>query len=195
MKHLFSVVLVLLISMFACTKGCAEEILALPEELMYTVTHEKDCYLVCEQFLLHSENLEHTMPLDIEYHESTKSESFSFDDIKIGGTTYKRIHGEYASSSDSLPEYTVMLKYKCPFGEKPEDSEIFINTVRYYDQKYRQIDIGPFARQMDEVGNSVSIHWRDDDTNARIMLTYDNGDVSKGFFPHIEICILRTSNQ
>lgn len=195
MKHLFAVILVLLIFMISCSVVCAEKSLALPDELMYTITHETDSDLVYEKILSHSEVSEYTESWTSDYSKERNLKSFSIENCILNGIEYRSIFGEYMPSSDSLPVYTVTLEYKCPFGEKPEDSEIFVNTVRYYDQKYRQIDIGPFARQMDEVGNSVSIHWRDDDTNARIMLEYHNGDVSKGFFPHIEICILRTSNQ
>lgn len=175
---LFSLVLILSVAV-------AEEDLTLPNKLMHTITHETDYDKIYQEFISHAEDPQN---LDVYKKEDINKTKlyFTIEDITIDGINYDRIVADLGCVSGG---YVISLEYTCSFGEKIEDSQIFINTVNQYNDKYKPIGTNERMMAYDEHHNSVSTRWKDVDTDTTIMIRYFNGDVSELLYPTIHVHI------
>lgn len=190
MKRMITV-LVLVILLMMCS-ACAEyeHALLIPDGLMHVILNEKNYETAAEQFLSYANNSESVESEKRVYGKNKEYPRFDLDNICIDGNLYKTISGSFGPTTDGRYSYSYTLEHERPFGEKIEESTVFINTVNEYKKKYKQLPLDEVARFRDEYSNIVSFHWRDVESGAKIILEYHNGDVSEGRFPRIEIMIL-----
>ena len=119
-------------------------------------------------------------------------DSFVLVGGRIENQIAEKIFYEMYKSDGMIWQIRVCIRVLCPFGESVDESQVYIDTVNHFQNKYGRAS-GTNEKEFAEANKRIYgrdyLRWKDDEKNLKIAVLYADGNVSENKSPYIEILL------